>query len=133
MGALGSYLNGRGFKKSEWRTSGRPIIRIQNLTGSSSTFNYFEGEASDDVVARCGDLLVAWAASLGAYFWGGPEAVVNQHIFKVRSNIDKRFHKYLLDAMLGEIKSKTHGSGIVHVTRPVFEGLPVTVPDSLSE
>lgn len=100
LGQLGRYLNGRAFKKSEWRESGRPIIRIQNLTGTASHYNYFQGEVEERHLARPGDLLVSWAATLGAYFWSGPEAVVNQHIFKVESNIDPRFHKYLLDYKL---------------------------------
>lgn len=128
LGQLGDYLNGRGFKKTEWRSSGRPIIRIQNLTGSSSEFNYFQGEALDQHVAHPGDLLVSWAATLGAYFWNGPEAVVNQHIFKVESRIDKRFHKYLLDSKLDELMSQTHGSGMVHITRSKFDQIPVWLP-----
>ena len=129
LGDLGHYLNGRGFKRAEWRDEGRPIIRIQNLTGSSETFNYFQGEADDRHVVRHGDLLVSWAATLGAYLWDGPEAVLNQHIFKVESRIDKRFHKYLLDHKLDELKRHTHGSGMVHITRPVFDSLPVDIPD----
>ncbi len=50
LGEIGKYLNGRGFKKSEWRESGRPIIRIQNLTGSGSHFNYFDGEPEEHYV-----------------------------------------------------------------------------------
>ena len=103
LGSLGLYINGRGFKKSEWRDHGRPIIRIQNLTGSGEAFNHFDGEADERYIARPGDLLVSWAATLGAYIWNGPEAVVNQHIFKVDSNIDKDFHKYLLDFKLEEL------------------------------
>ena len=129
LGELGSYLNGRAFKRAEWRDEGRPIIRIQNLTGSSGTFNYFQGEADDRHVVRHGDLLVSWSATLGAYLWDGPEAVLNQHIFKVESRIDKRFHKYLLDYKLDELKRHTHGSGMVHITRRAFDSLPVDVPD----
>lgn len=128
LGELGRYLNGRAFKKHEWGTVGRPIIRIQNLTGSSSTFNYFEGEVDDRYVVRPGDLLVSWAATLGSYFWNGPQAVLNQHIFKVESNIDPRFHKYLLDHKLAELMRHTHGSGMVHITRGRFDSLPVAVP-----
>lgn len=128
LGELGRYLNGRAFKKQEWGTAGRPIIRIQNLTGSSSTFNYFEGELEDRYVVRAGDLLVSWAATLGSYFWNGPQAVLNQHIFKVESNIDPRFHKYLLDHKLAELMRHTHGSGMVHITRGRFDSLPVVVP-----
>lgn len=128
LGQLGQYLNGRGFKKAEWSTSGRPIIRIQNLTGSSSEFNYFDGEADARHTAHSGDLLVSWAATLGAYFWNGPEAVVNQHIFKVESYIEPKFHKYLLDYKLEELKHETHGSGMAHITRPKFDALPVAIP-----
>ncbi len=129
LGELGRYLNGRAFKRAEWRDAGRPIIRIQNLTGSSETFNYFQGEADDRHVVRHGDLLVSWSATLGAYLWDGPEAVLNQHIFKVESSIDKRFHKYLLDHKLDELKRHTHGSGMVHITRRAFDSIPVDIPD----
>lgn len=129
LGDLGRYLNGRAFKRAEWRDEGRPIIRIQNLTGSSETFNYFQGEADDRHVVRHGDLLVSWAATLGAYLWDGPEAVLNQHIFKVESRIEKRFHKYLLDHKLDELKRHTHGSGMVHITRRAFDSVPVDIPD----
>ncbi len=128
LGALGRYLNGRAFKKNEWSTRGRPIIRIQNLTGSGASYNYFEGDVEERYVARPGDLLVSWAATLGAYIWSGPEAVVNQHIFKVESNIDRRFHKYLIDYKLGDLMEHSHGSGMVHITRGRFDALPVAVP-----
>jgi type I restriction enzyme S subunit len=128
LGGLGQYFNGRAFKKHEWKASGRPIIRIQNLTGSADTYNYFDGEIEERHVIRPGDLLVSWAATLGAYVWNGPEAVLNQHIFKVESNIDARFHKYLLNHKLSELMRYTHGSGMVHITRGKFDSFPVAVP-----
>lgn len=128
LGDLGRYINGRGFKKSEWSTSGRPIIRIQNLTGSSDTFNYFDGEVEDRHIVRPGDLLISWAATLGAYFWTGPEGLLNQHIFRVESWIEPRFHKYLLDSKLAELYSQTHGSGMVHITRGKFDAIEVLLP-----
>jgi type I restriction enzyme S subunit len=128
LGEIGEYLNGRGFKKSEWRESGRPIIRIQNLTGSGSSFNYFDGEPEEHYTAREGDLLVSWAATLGVFVWRGPEAVMNQHIFKVNSKIDPGFHRYLLDATLASLQRQTHGSGMVHITKSRFEATPVSLP-----
>jgi type I restriction enzyme S subunit len=129
LGALGRYVNGRGFKKQEWATSGRPIVRIQNLTGPSAQYNYYQGQdVPDDQVARAGDLLISWAATLGAYIWNGPEAVINQHIFKVDSLINRRFHKYLLDHKLAALMRETHGSGMVHITRGRFESIPVDLP-----
>jgi type I restriction enzyme S subunit len=128
LGDIGEYLNGRGFKKSEWRESGRPIIRIQNLTGSGDHFNYFDGEAEEHYIVRDGDLLVSWAATLGVFVWRGPEAVVNQHIFKVKSRIDQGFHRYILLSALQALRGQTHGSGMVHVTRSRFDGTQVALP-----
>jgi type I restriction enzyme, S subunit len=128
LGGIGEYLNGRGFKKSEWRETGRPIIRIQNLTGTSDRFNYFEGEHEERYTARSGDLLVSWAATLGVFVWKGPEAVVNQHIFKVRSHIDRGFHRYLLLSVLEDLRRQTHGSGMVHITKNRFEQTRVAIP-----
>jgi type I restriction enzyme S subunit len=128
LAEIGSYWNGRAFKKSEWRETGRPIIRIQNLTGSSGRFNYFAGEVDERNVARKGDLLVSWAATLGAYVWDGPEAVINQHIFKVESRIVRSYHYYALLTTLDDLHRRAHGSGMVHVTRSVFDHATVPVP-----
>jgi type I restriction enzyme S subunit len=128
LGVVGQYLNGRGFKKAEWRESGRPIIRIQNLTGTNNAFNYFDGEPEAHYTARPGDVLVSWAATLGVFVWDGPEAVVNQHIFKVKSHINPRFHRYLLESVLGDLKRQTHGSGMVHITKSRFENTRILLP-----
>jgi len=130
LGELGHYWNGRGFKKSEWRPEGqgRPIIRIQDLTGSNQKPNYFDGEADDRNVARPGDILVSWAATLGVFEWRGPEAVINQHIFKVVSFIEQRFHRYLIESVLDDLRGRSHGTGMVHVTRGVFDETPVWLP-----
>jgi type I restriction enzyme S subunit len=98
LGAVGNYWNGRAFKKSEWRPpgEGRQIIRIQDLTGSHQKPNYFDGDVDERNVARKGDVLISWAATLGVFEWPGPEAVINQHIFKLESFINQRFHRYLL-------------------------------------
>ncbi len=128
MGQIGKYLNGRAFKEADWKSSGRPIIRIQNLTGSGKSFNYFQGEVEPRYLVEEGDLLFSWAATLGTYIWHGPEAVLNQHIFKVQSNINPRFHRYLLEHSIQEMQSKTHGSGMVHITKSEFDKIEVLIP-----
>lgn len=128
LGDLGRYHNGRGFKKSEWRDTGRPIIRIQNLTDPSKPFNYFDGEADPRNEVRDGDILVSWAATLDAFRWSGPDAVLNQHIFKVESAISPDFHYYLLKAVLSNLRAQAHGSGMVHITRGRFLSTPVRLP-----
>lgn len=128
LGELALYQNGRGFRKSEWSDTGRPIIRIQNLTGSSGTFNYFQGDVEDRHVVRPGDLLISWAATLGAFIWRGQEGVLNQHIFKVTPFIDREFLYYLVRYTIEDLYRHAHGSGMVHITKDRFDNTPVMVP-----
>lgn len=128
MGEIGRYLNGFAFSSKTWSRVGRPIIRIQNLTGSGSEYNYFDGEIENRYVVREGDLLFSWAATLGVYIWRGPEAVLNQHIFKVESKIDKSFHRYLIEHKTAEMMQQTHGTGMVHITKKKFDAIPILKP-----
>ena len=130
LGEIGEYINGRGFKKSEWAEQGLPIIRIQNLTGTGKEQNYYDGEIDERNVVNPGDLLISWAATLGAYLWAGPRAALNQHIFKVRSFVDKKFHYYLMQHILGDLYRQTHGSGMVHITKSKFDSMPIVVPET---
>lgn len=128
LGEIGRYLNGRAFKKSEWSDRGRMIIRIQDLTQTGDSPNFFVGEVEPRYEVRKGDLLISWAATLGAFIWAGPDAVLNQHIFKVESRIDARFHYYLVTAILNDLYRQTHGSGMVHITKGRFEATPILLP-----
>ena len=133
LGEIGEYVNGRGFKKSEWSDRGRMIVRIQDLTGSGNSPNYFDGECDEKHVVRQGDLLVSWAATLDAFVWHGSEAVLNQHIFKVQSSVDRRLHFHLIKFVLEDIRRRAHGSGMVHITKGEFEQTRVHIPDSRQE
>ena len=128
LGEVGHYLNGRAFKAADWREQGRPIIRIQNLTGSSRHHNHYQGEVKDRHLVRDGDLLLSWAATLGVFVWRGEEAVLNQHIFKVESWIFKDFHRWLLQYVLDDLYRQAHGSGMVHITKGKFDTTSVPIP-----
>ena len=54
--------------------------------------------------------------------------MINQHIFKVESSIDKRFHRAALSWVLSRLVEASHGTGMVHVTRPIFEATPIPMP-----
>ena len=128
---LGTYINGRTFKAVEWKNKGLPIIRIQNLNNNKACFNYSNEQFDEKFKVKNGDLLMAWSASLGVYFWKGGDAWLNQHIFKVVNNdkiIHKNFLYYCLLISIEDFYSKTHGSGIVHITKPTFENHQVPLP-----
>lgn len=129
LGDVADYLNGRAFKPTEWEKEGLPIIRIQNLNNKNVAYNYSTKEFEDKYRICNGDLLFAWSASLGAYIWRGKEAWLNQHIFKVvPKDCDKSFLFFLLVKVTTELYSKSHGSGMVHITKKTFEDTEILLP-----
>ncbi|MBP1231652.1 type I restriction enzyme S subunit [Arthrobacter sp. PvP102] len=80
------FVNGRAFTKNASGT-GRVVIRISELNsgiGGSTVFN--DIDVDEQHLATPGDLLFAWSGSLTLHRWFRPEAIVNQHIFKVIPN-----------------------------------------------
>ena len=131
LGDVAEYINGRAFKPTEWENDGLPIIRIQNLTNTSKDVNRTTKKFEDKYFIKNGDLLFAWSASLGAYIWNGGDAWLNQHIFKIipNDNIDKMYLYYFLLQVIDKLYSKTHGSGMVHITLKPFKSTPIPVPN----
>ncbi|MBA5846406.1 restriction endonuclease subunit S [Gordonia amicalis] len=83
LSSLARFVNGRAYTKNATGT-GRVVVRIAELNsglGASTVYN--EIDVPDDNIARPGDLLFAWSGSLTVARWHLPEAIVNQHIFKV--------------------------------------------------
>lgn len=130
LGEVANYFNGRAFKPTEWEDSGIPIIRIQNLNKAESKYNYTKKEFEDKYKVGKGDLLFAWSASLGVFIWNNEKAWLNQHIFKVvpKEICDKKFLFYTLDKITADLYAKTHGSGMVHVTKGKFEETEIPLP-----
>lgn len=83
LSSLARFVNGRNFTKDATGT-GRMVVRIAELnSGPGGSTIYNDIDVPDEHVVRPGDLLFAWSGSLGVQRWFRPEAIVNQHIFKV--------------------------------------------------
>ncbi|MFY7937764.1 MAG: restriction endonuclease subunit S, partial [Flavobacterium sp.] len=131
LGDAATFVNGYAFKPSDWSDNGMEIIRIQNLTRSSSDSNYFEGIIPDKYKVQKGDLLISWSATLGIYEWNGNDAWLNQHIFKVvfdKENFDKNFFKYLISTCLSKMEEQVHGATMKHITKKKFDSLQIPLP-----
>jgi type I restriction enzyme S subunit len=133
IGDTGLFVNGLAFKPSDWGMSGRPIIRIQNLSGMNDEYHYTSGDFSIDNLADSGDLLVSWSATLDAFIWPGPEGVVNQHIFKVIPNTDAVTPEFLYWLLKHEVRQlaqsqHAHGLAMMHINRGPFLAHAVAVP-----
>ena len=130
LGDIAEFINGVAFKPEDWGTEGKPIIRIQNLNNPTKEYNYTKREVRGTNIARRGDLLVSWSASLGVYEWNGQDACINQHIFKVVPNekIDKDYLKRALELSIVEMESQVHGATMKHITRGKFLGNKIPLP-----
>lgn len=132
---IGRYINGYAFKPDQWGQDGLPIIRIQNLSGSSESINYFDGKISDDYLIDDGDILISWSATLDAFIWNYGKGWLNQHIFKAIPNVQKTHKSYFFHLMkiaMLNMSSDKHGSAMQHVTNQIFGNFQVPLP-SLSE
>ena len=130
VGEIAQYTNGKAFQPSDWEQRGLPIIRIQNLNDENCKYNYTSIDHEEKYKITNGDLLFAWAASLGVYIWKGDDAWLNQHIFKVEPLpfIDKQFLYYLFQYLISEFYNRSHGSGMVHITKKEFETTIALLP-----
>lgn len=137
IGELMTLLNGRAFKPEEWRPRGLPIIRIQNLNDVTADFNHCDGRVEERHLVRKGDLLFAWSGttgtSFGARVWMGPDAALNQHIFKVRLNSTRLLHPFALFALRraqDDIEAQAHGfkSSFVHVKKADLFRISILIP-----
>lgn len=137
IGELCQFTNGNGFRPSDWKREGLPIIRIQNLNGSQE-FNYFDGQPNPKWVIEPGDLLFAWAGvkgvSFGPTIWPGPRGVLNQHIFRIVPNpgVDRYWLYLALQEATRRIEANAHGfkSSLVHVHKEDITGQLVELPSS---
>lgn len=131
LSSLARFVNGKAFTKDA-TGSGRVVVRIAELNsglGPSTVYN--DIEVADDHIARPGDLLFAWSGSLTAGRWYRPEAVVNQHIFKVIPNSDVPMWlvNQAVHAKLGEFKgiAADKATTMGHIQRHHLDE-PVVVP-----
>ncbi|MYF79461.1 MAG: N-6 DNA methylase, partial [Chloroflexi bacterium] len=131
LGDVAEYINGMAFKPSDWEQEGRKIIRIQNLTGTSSKYNFTtRQDILEKYVVKRGDLLISWSATIGFFIWDDDDAVLNQHIFRVAPNeaILKKYLYYCKDQISAAITENVHGNTMRHITKGRFENIDIPLP-----
>jgi len=133
LSSLARFVNGRAYTKNATGT-GRMVVRIAELNsgvGGSTVYN--DIEVPDDNLARPGDLLFAWSGSLTAARWYRPEAIVNQHIFKVipQGDVPMWLVNQAVHAKLEEFRAiaADKATTMGHIQRRHLDE-PVVVPSS---
>jgi type I restriction enzyme S subunit len=140
IGEVCRLINGRGFKPFEWRDTGLPIIRIQNLNGSNE-FNFYAGAYDKKLEVEPGQLLFAWSGSRGTSFgphvWHGPLGLLNYHTWKVHiyeSGVNREFFLHALRQLTTFIEDRAHGaSALVHTQKSEMEGFQFPLPRAKAE
>lgn len=69
LGEVATFINGYAFKPQDWSSEGREIIRIQNLTKTSTEINYYSGTIDKKYIVEAGDILISWSGTLGVFQW----------------------------------------------------------------
>jgi type I restriction enzyme S subunit len=129
---LADYINGRAIKPEECSSSdGIPVIRIKQINNAESIEDRFCGEGLDEKnIARSGDLLFSWSATLKTILWQGPTGAINQHIFKVlpKEDIDRTFLHYLIDHSIPALAEESHGSTMKHIKKSALSAFRLPIP-----
>lgn len=137
LGEVMDMLNGRAFKPTDWKESGLPIVRIQNLNNINASFNYCDASAVQEknLIAN-EEFLISWSGtpgtSFGAFIWRRGLAALNQHIFKcvlIGDAYNKEFLKHSINSQLNILIAHAQGGvGLQHVTKGVLERLVLVMP-----
>jgi type I restriction enzyme S subunit len=125
---IATLINGFTFTPRQWKQTGLPIVRIQNLNDPDAPFNYCEDDLPAKFRITTGELLFAWSGtpgtSFGAHIWQGGDAWLNQHIFKIVFDRDLVNADFLCLAINNNLQSYISdaqgGSGLAHITKTTF-------------
>ena len=137
IGEIFRLKNGCAFKPQDWKQSGTPIIRIQNLNDPHASFNYSQAPVAESNRVERGDLLFAWSGTIGTSFgarlWAGSSGVLNQHIFKVLMNeeeITLPFSLLVFSRVEEDIAKQAHGfkASFVHVKKSDLIKVNLPIP-----
>ena len=136
--SFAEWVNGLAFRKIQFSSTGKPIIKIAEIKGGISGQTKFTNQTFDDSVRlQPGDLLFSWSGqpetSIDAFWWRGPEGWLNQHVFRVTptNGIDTTFFYYLLRYLnpnfIGIARNK-QTTGLGHVTKRDLKNIEAASP-----
>lgn len=131
IGKICTLYNGRAYALFEWEKTGVPVIRLQNLTGSSDYY-YSRLNLPEHKYCIKGDLLYMWSATFGPHIWNGERAIYHYHIWKVVHRdelVNKMYLYYKLAEITEEKKTRAaNGGTMLHVTKLSMESTLLALP-----
>ncbi len=116
LGDIVTFINGRAYKQTELLASGKyRVLRVGNFFTSDKWY-YSDLDLEEDKYCNAGDLLYAWAASLGPRIWNEEKTIFHYHIWKLKFDEAVITKKYLYHYLLKDLND-IYGS-LTHSTMP---------------
>ena len=97
LDSIATYLNGLALQKfpPESETEYLPVIKIAQLrAGSTKTADRASTKIKHEYVVEDEDILFSWSGSLEVEIWTGGKGALNQHLFKVTSELVPKWFYY---------------------------------------
>lgn len=94
---IAEFLNGLACQKFPRKSGeiGLPVIKIKEMrTGITESSDWATADVPEKYIIDNGDMLFSWSGSLDIVLWFGGKGVLNQHLFKVSSEIYPQWFYY---------------------------------------
>lgn len=135
LNQIARFVNGLALQKYPAEAGrGLPVIKIAQLRSGNTTGS---GLASEDIgadyVVDDEDVLFSWSGSLECRIWLGGRGALNQHLFKVTSDVyPKWFYFFWIHEHLDEFRHIAAGKATTmgHIQRHHLSDARVPVPPS---
>lgn len=133
LDTIATFLNGLALQK--FPPTGRddlPVIKIAQLRkGDSVGADQASRKIKPEYIVKNGDVLFSWSGSLEVEIWCGGEGALNQHLFKVTSDVFPKWFYFLWTRHHLEDFRKTAASKATtmgHIQRGHLTAAKVCIP-----
>lgn len=134
LSSIATFLNGLACQKfpPQNEIDKLPVLKIKELSsGITESSDWATSDVAEEYIVNNGDVIFAWSASLMVEIWDGGKCVINQHLFKVTSDIYPKWFYYLWSKQhLTEFQSiaASHATTMGHIKRKDLDKAMVLIP-----
>ncbi len=141
LDSIANYLNGLALQKfpPESETQFLPVIKIAQLrAGNTNGADKASTQIKPEYVVVDGDVLFSWSGSLEVEVWNGGRGALNQHLFKITSNVvPKWFYFFATRHHLSDFRAIAAGKATTmgHIQRKHLTEARIAVapPESMEK
>ena len=136
LSSIADFLNGLACQKypPENEVDKLPVLKIKELrNGFTKDSDWATIDVKPGYIVENGDVIFSWSASLMVKIWGGEKCILNQHLFKVTSEVyPKWFYYQWCKHYLEEFVSisASHATTMGHIKRGDLDVAMVLVPSN---